>query len=58
MKTITKQNKLGTYLTVTVGAGCAANVAAGAIQVIDISAFDGPNAGLDVGDFIVTSFRR
>lgn len=34
-----KQNKLGTYFTVTAGAGCAASVASGAIQVIDLSGF-------------------
>lgn len=37
MKTIRK-NKLGTYLAVTVGVGCAASVAEGAIVVVDLSA--------------------
>ena len=34
-----KQHKLGTYLAVSAGAGCAASVANGAIQVIDLSGF-------------------
>lgn len=31
------QNKLGAYLTVTAGAGCAASIAEAAIQVVDLS---------------------
>ncbi len=37
MKSKIKNNKLGTYLAVTAGAGCAASVADAAIQVLDIS---------------------
>ena len=32
-----RQNKLGSYLAVTAGVGCAASVAEGAIQVVDLS---------------------
>ena len=32
-----KQNKMGTYLAVTAGAGCAASVAEGALQFVDLS---------------------
>ena len=35
--TMKKQNKLGSYLAVTAGVGCAASVAEGAIQVVDLS---------------------
>ena len=35
--TMKRQNKLGSYLTLTVGVGCAASVAEGAIQVVDLS---------------------
>jgi len=34
-----KQNKLGSYFAVTAGAGCAASVASGAVQVINLSGF-------------------
>ena len=39
------QNKLGTYLAVTAGAGCAASVAEGAIVVVDLSGLS-PGFGL------------
>ena len=37
MMTMKRQNKLGSYLAVTAGVGCAASVAEGAIQVVDLS---------------------
>ena len=49
-----KQNKLGSYLAVTAGAGCSASIATGAIQVINLSGFStvpgGPSVVIPGGD--------
>lgn len=49
-----KQNKLGSYLAVSAGAGCTASIATGAIQVIDLSGFStvpgGPSVVIPGGD--------
>ena len=48
---IKRQNKLGTYLAVTVGAGCATSVADGALVVLDLSGIDVKSSkNIDIGN--------
>jgi hypothetical protein len=49
---IKRQNKIGSYLAVTVGAGCVASVAEAAVITIDVSAFSGVNGGVAAGSYL------
>jgi hypothetical protein len=48
-KRITQSNRLGSYLTATVGIGCLTGNSEAAIQIIDITPFAGPNGGISPG---------
>jgi hypothetical protein len=52
----TPSTRLGAYLTAGVGIGCLASNSNAAIQIIDISAFSGPNGGVSSSDYQAFNF--